>query len=438
MVDPLDRDVTILGTDAYYPTAKDLLSPRVGFSWDVFGNGKTSFRAGSGIFYDQLLPWYYGTVAGIRTPPFFDRGQIVNPPSSTFPNAFALLDPNRSLRQIEDVTPSNTPATVQYNATIQHEVLQNLMLMIGYIGSRGTHIISSADLNTRIPTIQAGTKFFAGTEPARNPFISEHGSSLTSGASRYSGLLLSLNKRFSKGIQFQGNYTWSRATDNASQQFAPEAQNVNRRMMDTDDINRDKSLSAYDVRHNFLGNVSWDLPFGPGKALAGNLSGVPGALLGGWQVNGIVALATGNPLNVEMGFNRARNILTLGIGFQERPDLAPGKSNNPVLGNPDQWMDPRAFQLQPIGTFGNLGRNTVIGPGLNVVDFSLFKNTTLGGERNLQFRAEFFNIFNHANFGTPSRVIFNNATGVPLPTFGRIRNTARTSRQIQFALKYIF
>ncbi|MBI2816805.1 MAG: TonB-dependent receptor [Acidobacteria bacterium] len=430
-VHPLDGNSTIFGTQALYPTDKDLLEPRIGLSWDVFGNGKTSLRGGFGTFHDLLLPWLYATVGGARVPPFFERAQIASPP---FPNAYALLDRRLSLKQIEDINPDRTPTTLQYNFTLQREILPNLMLMAGYIGSRGSHLVSAVDWNKAIPvTLSGGRKFFPEGSTNRNPLITEHATSLTNASSSYNAMIISVNKRFSKGFQFQGNYTFSKAIDETSQQFAPEVQSVSRQAMDPDDLHRDKSLSAYDVRHNFLFNYSWDLPFGSG------LSGLPGAIVGGWQLNGIISLAAGHPVNVEEGFVRSRSSSTIGIaGAHERPDLVPGKSNNPVLGNPDQWMDAASFKLQDAGFYGNLGRNTVIGPGLANVDLSLFKNINVAGEKTLQFRAEFFNLFNHANFSSPSRVVFTDTSGRPRGDFGRIRSTVTTSRQVQFALKLLF
>lgn len=445
LLDPLDRQTTVLGKQALYNTDRALFSPRFGFAWDPQGNGKTSLRGGIGMFFDQLLPWYYGSVQGLRIPPFFDRGQINAPP---FPNAYTLLDPRNSLRQMENVGPTHTPTTYQYNLTLQRELLPDLMLMVGYIGSRGIYLVESGDYNAAIPVIQPdGRKFFPVGSTNRNPNFSENTVSMTGGDSRYNGLLISANKRFGMGLQFQINYTLSNNIDDNSQQFAPEANNNPRRLMDPEDSNRDKGPSAYDVRNNLLTNFSYDLPFGPGKPLGGNLGGVAGRIIGGWQVNGILSLVSGSPITVSLGFNRSRSAQTpTGSGFHERPDLVAGKSNNPVTGNRkdiDHWIAPSSFSLPDAGYYGNLGRNTVSGPGVANMDFSLFKNTSLGEQRNLQFRAEFFNILNRANFGTPAAQIYNNATvnaaGVvpPLPTFGRIR-TARPGRIIQFALKLTF
>ncbi|MBI4483877.1 MAG: hypothetical protein HY652_13445 [Acidobacteria bacterium] len=155
----------------------------------------------------------------------------------------------------------------------------------------------------------------------------------------------------------------------------------------------------------------------------------------GWQVSGILNLATGNPLSP--GAN-TRVVHALLREQNVRPDLSPGASANPVLGGPDKYFDASGFALPQPGFFGNLGRNTLIGPGLAMLDFSIIKNFFLKGEtQRLQFRSEFFNLLNRANFGSPESVVFD-SRGRRLGSVGRINKTVTTSRQIQFALRYEF
>ena len=171
--------------------------------------------------------------------------------------------------------------------------------------------------------------------------------------------------------------------------------------------------------------------------------GVAGALLGGWQVNGIATLRSGHPFTVELGFNRSGNLNTTGFSRHERPDLKPGCSANPVLGGPDRYWDVNCFQLPAVNTRGNLGRNTLIGPGLVSIDASLVKSFRVGGARTLQVRIEAFNLPNRPNFAVPSgRIAFTGvaADGSPVvaPTWGRITSTVTTSRQIQVGAKLTF
>ena len=168
-----------------------------------------------------------------------------------------------------------------------------------------------------------------------------------------------------------------------------------------------------------------------------------GALLGGWQLNGIATLRTGHPFTVELGFNRSGNLNTTGFSRHERPDLKPGCSSNPVLGGWERYWDVNCFQLPAANTRGNLGRNTLIGPGLVSIDASLVKSVSAGGARTLEVKIEAFNVLNRPNFAIPSgRIAFTGvaADGSPViaPTWGRITSTVTTSRQIQVGAKLTF
>ena len=168
------------------------------------------------------------------------------------------------------------------------------------------------------------------------------------------------------------------------------------------------------------------------------LTGAAGRLLNGWQVSGIANITDGAPFTAENSGDRDRDAAT---GSGSRPNLI-GTSNNPVLGGPDQYFDVNSFELQPIGTYGNLGKNTIIGPGLATFDLALKKQTSLGERANLEFRFEAFNLFNRANFDIPSGTIFTGSgrgvTGRPRSSGAEINNTVTTNRQIQFGLKLAF
>jgi hypothetical protein len=168
-----------------------------------------------------------------------------------------------------------------------------------------------------------------------------------------------------------------------------------------------------------------------------------GALLGGWQLNGIATLRSGHPFTVELGFNRSGNLNTTGFSRHERPDLKAGCSPNPVLGGPDRYWDVNCFELPAVNTRGNLGRNTLIGPGLVSIDASLVKSFSAGASRTLQAKIEVFNVLNRPNLAIPSgRIAFTGAAadGSPViaPTWGRITSTVTTSRQIQVGAKLSF
>jgi hypothetical protein len=262
----------------------------------------------------------------------------------------------------------------------------------------------------------------------------------------YNSLQVSLNKRFSNNLQYQFSYTYSHSIDDGSQQLGSEGQNSPQNHRDPDNRKIDRGHSNFDIRHNFSANATFDLPFGPGQQIGGATSGLASFLISGWQLNGIVVLSDGVGLSPLTGFNASQNGDVLN---PDRPDLVAGADNSPVLGGPDQYFDPTAFVPPTLGTLGDVARNSIRGPGFASVDFAVTKNTQLvGGDSpvDLQFRAEFFNIFNRANFGLPDPTLFNNP-GIPFVPIefatrrgraGRISQTVSTSRQIQFALKILF
>lgn len=215
------------------------------------------------------------------------------------------------------------------------------------------------------------------------------------------------------------------------------------------DTKANRALSSWDIRHYWSTNYLLDLPFGPGRTVGGDLTGIAGKLLEGWGMSGVITLTSGAPFTAGLGFDYAA-ALPQGGGGGQTPDLVPGKSNNPVLGGPDQYFDPLAFELPPLipecaapgatctrRVFGTLGRHTLMGPGIATLDFSLLKSTKLTEAAQLQFRAEFFNLFNRANFRIPNTTVFTSANRRE-PTAGRITNTSTTSREIQLALKLVF
>ena len=202
--------------------------------------------------------------------------------------------------------------------------------------------------------------------------------------------------------------------------------------LDPSNLLRDYSLSAFHIGSRFSFNNTYELPIGSGKALLGGAKGAADKLVSGWQVNAILGLQSGFPFTPQLGFNQSRDG---DRSTPDRPDMAPGRTLQGIyLRTPSRWYDPNAFALPVPGTYGNVGRNVLIGPGLTSFDMSLFKSTRISERWNLQFRAEFFNLLNHANFGIPSPIALT-TTGRPAPAAGVITTTATTSRQIQFGMK---
>jgi outer membrane receptor protein involved in Fe transport len=417
------------------PSLKNF-APRVGMAWDPLGNNKTSVRAGFGIFHDQILPKYY-FFSGSLNPPFTTRTSLANPP---FPNVVANFDSEAYIRaQLQTVNYDlQTPYIMQFNASVQRAFGDSWDVVAGYVGSRGRNLIRLGDANLAPETVVNGVKTYLPQLGRRNPLFTGIWQRMTDAKSFYDSAQLSVNKRYSRGWRAQISYTLSEATDDASGINSQDFSNNVQYVSDWYDLEHDRGFAAFHAKHNFTANASWDLPFAAGRR------GVAGALLAGWQVNGIATVRSGHPFTIELGFNRSGNLNTTGFSRHERPNLKPGCSPNPVLGGPDRYWDINCFQLPAVNTRGNLERNTVIGPGLVSIDASLVKSFAFAGGRHLQVRIEVFNLPNRPNFAIPSgRIAFtgvaaDGVTPVVAPTWGRITSTVTTSRQIQVGAKVTF
>lgn len=237
----------------------------------------------------------------------------------------------------------------------------------------------------------------------------------------------------------QSSYTWSRTEDTTqASTFFSDATNGTTSAMPEFGFDYNKGPADWDTPHNWVGNVVWDLP------LARDRGGVIGLLGRGWQLSAVAAARSGQPLTVFVQNNRSRSqwspSIAPNVGF-DRADLAPGRTpESAVRGRPDQWFDPTAFVLQPAGTLGNSGRGAFRGPSLRTVDVAAAKNVTLATGRRLELRFEVFNLFNRANFGNPTLIAFAGAADneQPLATFGRIRSTVTSARQIQLGARFAF
>ena len=258
----------------------------------------------------------------------------------------------------------------------------------------------------------------------------------------YNGLQLKFRRQSSQGLQFQVAYTYSKTLDEASGIATADTARDAQASLDPENPARDYGRASFDATHNVVINLSYPIP--------GHYEHKTAAfLLGGWEVSEITTLTSGLPFSARLGFEQSNNG---GGGRADRPNLAPGAKQNPTsgvgagcaglragdkLGTPDRWYDPCAFTLPAAGFYGTLGRNTLVGPGIRTFDFSLVKGFKVSERVNVQFRAEAFNIFNHANFGLPASVPLA-SNGSAVATAGRMTDTVGSARQIQFALKMTF
>jgi hypothetical protein len=423
--------------------AKWLFGPRAALAWDPFGKGQTSIRAGFGMAYNLLdnIGW-----CCINVPPIAGSSQITTNvpfPLQIVPGVTQLAAAQPGGGRLGIQQDPYTPTVYNYHFEIEQALPGNIGLRVGYIGSRGYHEVLRADANKAFPVIcpaspcpaglAAGTKYFPNATPIRrNPALGSSGIFFTSGINNYNGVFVDVNRRFRDGLAVRTNYTFGKSMDNQSAITGTQAGGQIGVVMDTDNRRRDYSLSAFDVRHRFSFNSLYELPLGKGKPFLSGVTGVGDKLASGWQFNTIVNLQTGFPFTPTLGFNQSRDGDT---GNPDRPNMAPGRTLKGIyLRTPEHWVDASAFALPTAGTYGSVGRNVLTGPGLATVDVSLFKNTRIAEQANLQFRAEAFNVLNRVNLGIPGLVMLT-PTGAPSSSASAITTTATTSRQIQLGLK---
>ena len=421
--DPLRDAAPTVGGPLYKNPSNKNFAPRAGLAWDPTGDGKTAVRAGFGIFFDPIWTDFYAN-AGNREPPFYTLGSIRNP---VFPTASDLIgNPDFVLGRLDALKfePQN-PYTMQYNFTVQREVWNGAVMTVSYVGQRGVHLVRLVDANQALPEIQPdGRKFFPANSVERNTNFTGIRYKETDAQSFYNSLQVTFDKRLSRGFQIRTNYVYSKNIDDGSVTVTQGGDND--MTQDPDSRSAERGLSNYDLRHYFVAYTTYDLP---------NFKG-PGWLTRGWQLNTISTLASGNPFSVLVGYDRSRAKFQAGTSPQ-RPDLAAGASNNPILGGPDRYYDASAFVLPEAGYYGNLGRNTLIGPGLFTVDASVNKRFAITEKVGLQFRVEMFNSLNRPNFSIPSqRTVFSSSGAVG--SAGRITSTQTSARQLQLGMKLTF
>src|SRR5207302_983233 len=289
-----------------------------------------------------------------------------------------------------------SPYAMQFNLSIQRALPGDWVVSASYSGSRGLHLFRIGDANLAPFTVVNGIKVYQTQLGRMNPNFASITQRITDAQSYYNALQLTAQKQFSHGLRAQISYTFSRSIDDASGINSQDYTDGSPYVLDFYDRKADRGLSAFWAKQVFVGNWSYELPF------ARSMTGVGGVLLKGWQLNSITTVQTGHPFEVRLGFNRSGNLNTVNYAMHERPDLKAGYSNDPILGGPDRYWDINAFSLQPANQRGNLGRNTLIGPGIVNLDFSLAKSFPIDERHSVDFRAEMFNLPNHPYFAVPS------------------------------------
>ena len=443
-----------------------LFSPRIGLAWDPFGNGKMAIRAGFGTYYSMIddlsfllnsLPPTNGSLTASGslfsiTP--ITAGAAI--PASCGPG---VPTPCTTYAPQGIQANAKTPTVQEWNLSVERELTHATVLRVAYVGSFGYHGLLSVDPNAisaqvcSAPTgctaggaatsgtpataanqshVPQGAQYIpVGTRP--NPYLGAGFFWYTEGNSSYNALESEISHRLSHGLQVRASYTWSKNLDMNSGLTGAQAQNQPQMALDHNDPRRDWGPSALNPASQFTLSGRYELPFGPGKLWMKNATGAAAKIVGGWQVNGILTLLSGFPFTPVIGSNRSGDGDTRN---PDRPSLNPSFSGPIVLGQVGQWYNPNAFILPQAGTYGNLGRGVFTGPALADLDASLFKNVSLSEHTGLQFRAEFFNVLNHPNLGTPNATVFS--SGAVNASAGLITTLATTPRQIQFGLKVTF
>jgi hypothetical protein len=419
---------------------EDLFSPRLGFAWMVTRDQKTVLRGGAGIFRDQIWANLYGNARSL--PPFYQAYFTLLP---TFQNPLQAALVATTANATMTYNPK-WPTTIQYNLDLEREVTANSVFKLGYVGARGNHLVRMGEANPFEPALGHNL----------NPNFGSLTRLVTDAQSFYNSMQASFEHRTSHGLTLAINYTWAHSVDDASGAFPSDSVNESGKSQNFFNRKGDRGRSSFDIRQNLVFDFVEQLPFGPGQRFGRNAHGLARQMIGGWTLSGIGSFHTNVPFTPVLGFDNAGTQSSL---LSDRPNLVGNPDtgtcpNGAPVGTTTCWFNPQAFALPPPGSFGNAGRNILSGPAYADFDLAFLKEFSFGETRELQFRAEIFNLANHPNFAVPTNTegpngvggngdqIFlgRNAVGqgVMAPNAGQIFSTVSPSRQIQFGLKFLF
>lgn len=399
-------------------------APRFGAAYRL--GDKTTLRMGYGLFYNGNYLWEAQGVRGnypfaiSETRTNLNLTGAVNPLETVFTPVLEVTPgANVPLSAQHIVNRNNkTSYTQQWNFHVQRRLTEDIIAEVGYIGNKGTHLTMFTNANTALPG--------PGDPNPRRPWPVLGATSImdNSATSTYEGFQAKIEKRFSQGLTFRANYAFGKALDNGGSGFGASSapQNPN-------NTRADKAISSLNRTNIFSFDYVYQLPFGRGRKFGSSMNRAADALLGGWEATGILSATSGSPFTV----NIPRDIANIGArSISQRPNLV-GDPYSGARNAPDVWINKGAFAEPAPYTFGNLGRNTLVGPGFAQFDFGGYKNFTITERIGLQFRFEAFNLTNRVNFSNPDSNFDN-----PVGTFGRITGLAGRPREEQISLKLMF
>lgn len=377
----------------------NLWSPRAGFSYALTSDNLTVLRGGYGRFFDR---WSQFASGARNNYPFNQSVSIFN---TTFDNPAQGSLRIFPISLTNFASPWDVPYMQKWSMGVERQLPYQIVLDAAYVGSKGTHLLFQRDINQPVASaiVASGQRSANAVRPYAG--FASINTYETSGNSTYHSLQISVVKRFSSGLALQGSYTWSKLLDNVTtpiNSYAPAA--------------NERGLASFSRTHVFTASYVWEIPF------ARNFNTWRRKVFHGWQISGITSAQSGNPITPVISSDRA------GVGGgAQRPNLTGSVRN---IGAKVMWFDTSVFALPPPGTFGNEGRGIIPGPGFFNTDLSFAKNTPIHERLTLQFRAEFFNIFNHTQWAGVGATFGSG-------TFGQV-TSARDPRITQLALRLVF
>jgi hypothetical protein len=431
-------------------TCAGCVDPRVGLAWDVFSNARTVVKSGFGVFRSQLVHYngYFqiptGSLGGVNMSVDFPTF-----PNAAIPNAksLILISPTGTGAGGVSVLPviAKVPSGLQWNLTIDQQITKNMTVRLAYLGSHGYHLDTGYPANTNTyETRPDGSLYFAPGLHRIRPDYTAINKIVYDLNSMYNGLTITVGQRATRGMGFEVSYAFARATDDSSLENSSRTHLVAEMRPPDGRRNTYHGLSGLDMRHRLVGTATYDFP---------SMNSAPKLLrhlLSGWQANSIFQVTAGTPITPWIGFDRA-NTAASNAGESQRPSFAPGFSGKVPLcpctmptslgggiqRRPQRYFDPTVMVLPEAGTYGNMGRNVIIGPGLANMDMALIKKIELSEGVSLQFRGESFNVLNKVNWAQPSVSTFQ-SNGAYAGNVGAITGTSTSGRQMQLALKLLF